>query len=89
MSFANPSQTRTFKIVEKSNFADDDMRWIKELSNVSLVTMEKKFIRVRTESEDSVQEIVDSITKRYCNSSKPKLCALFCVYIHPTPKHKS
>jgi hypothetical protein len=88
MSWINPSQTRTFKIVKDANFADDDMKWIGALSNVSVVTLEKNFIRVRTELEDAVPGIVDSITKRYCNSSNPKLNALFCVYVHPTPKHK-
>ncbi len=89
MSFANPSQTRTFKIVPNGNFADDDMKWIGALSNVSVVTLQKNSVRVRTEFEDAVPGIVDSITKRYCNSSKPKLNPLFCVYVHPTPKRKN
>ena len=80
MSCNNYSQTRTFKIVENSNFADDDLKWIGSLSHVSVVTLQKKSIRVRTELEDAIPEIVDSINKRYCNSSKPKLCPLFCTY---------
>jgi hypothetical protein len=88
MYYNNTFQTRTFKIVENSNFADDDMKWIGALSNVSVVTLQKKSIKVRTELEDAVTGIVDSITKRYCNSSKPKLTPLFCVYVHPPVKHK-
>jgi hypothetical protein len=88
MSDDNYPQTRTFKIVEKGNFAKTDFAWIGSLLNVSVVTRQKKTIRVRTEVEDAVPEIVDSITKRYCNSSKPKLSPLFCVYIQPPSKHK-
>jgi hypothetical protein len=88
MYYNNTFQTRTFKIVENSNFSDVDMKWIKSLSNVSGVTLQKKIMRVRTELEDAVPEIVDSINKRYCNSSKPKLCPLFCVYIQPPSKPK-
>ncbi len=89
MSFANPSQTRTFKIVNDGNFTDDDMKWIGALSNVSVVSLQKKIIRVRTELDDAVPEIVDSITKRYCNSSTPKLTPLFCVFVQPPVKHKN
>jgi hypothetical protein len=74
--------------VQNSNFAEDDMQWIGALSNVSNVTMENKCVKVKTDNEDAVPAIVDSITKRYCNSATPKLNALFCVYVHPTPKHK-
>lgn len=88
MYYNNTFQIRTFKIVENGNFADDDMKWIGALSNVSVVTLQKNSIRVRTELEDAVTGIVDSITKRYCNSSKPKLTPLFCVYVHPPVKHK-
>ena len=88
MYYNNTFQTRTFKIVKDSNFADDDMKWIGALSNVSVVTLQKNSIRVRTEIEDAVSEIVDSITKRYCNSLKPKLTPLFCVFVHPPVKHK-
>jgi hypothetical protein len=77
MYYNNSYQTRTFKIVEKSNFSDDDVKWIGELGNVSVVTMQKKSIRVRTETEDAITEIIDSINKRYCNSAKPKLSPLF------------
>jgi len=63
--------------------------WIGSLLNVSVVTQQKKTIRVRTELEDAVPGIVDSINKRYCNSSKPKLCPLFCVYVHPPVKHRN
>ena len=89
MYYNNTFQTRTFKIVDNSNFAAGDLKWIRSLLNVSAVSIQKKIIRVRTELEDAVPGIVDSITKRYCNSSKPKLNALFCVYIHPPvkPKH--
>jgi hypothetical protein len=77
MYYNNSYQTRTFKIVEKSNFSDDDLKWIGSLINVSVVTLQKKSIRVRTESEDAIKEIVDSVNKRYCNSSTPKLSPLF------------
>jgi hypothetical protein len=87
MSYNDSTQTRTFKIVKDGNFADDDMKWIGALAHVSVVSLQNKTLRVRTEFEDAVSEIVDSITKRYCNSSKPKLNPLFCVYVHPTPKH--
>jgi len=87
MSYNDSTQTRTFKIVKDGNFADDDMKWIGSLSHVSVVSLQNKTLRVRTEFEDAVSGIVDSITKRYCNSSKPKLNPLFCVYVHPTPKH--
>lgn len=87
MSYNDPSQTRTFKIVEKCDFADEDMKWIGALAHVSVVTMHKNFIRVRTEFEDAVPAIVDSINKRYCTSAKPKLNPLFCVYTQPPVKH--
>ena len=88
MYYNNLFQTRTFKIIDSSNFTADDVKWIKSLPNVSVVSLQKKIMRVRTESEDAVPEIVDAITKRYCNSSKPKLSPLFCVYIQPPVKHK-
>ncbi len=88
MSFSNPSQTRTFKIVEGGDFAVNDLKWIKSLPNVSVVSMQGNSIRVRTELEDAVPEIVESITKRYCNSIAPKLNPLFCVYVHPPVKRK-
>jgi hypothetical protein len=78
MYYNHSFQTRTFKIVENSNFADDDLKWIGALGNVSVVTLQKKSIRVRTESEDAIAGIINSINKKYCNSSKPKLCPLFC-----------
>jgi hypothetical protein len=77
MYYNNSYQTRTFKIVEKSNFSDDDVKWIGALGYVSVVTMQKKSIRVRTETEDAIKGIIESINKRYCNSSKPKLSPLF------------
>lgn len=86
MSYNSYSQTRTFKIVEDSNLTDDDLKWIGSLSNVSVVTLQKKSIRVRTEIEDAIPEIVDSINKRYCNSSRPKLCPLFCSYVRTSSK---
>jgi len=88
MSYNNYSDTRTFKIVNNGNFADEDLKWIKALSNVSDVSQQKKTIRVRTEFEDAITEIVDSINKRYCNISEPKLSPLFCVFIKPPLKHK-
>jgi trehalose-6-phosphate synthase len=63
--------------MEKSNFSDDDVKWIGSLVDVSVVTLQKKSIRVRTETEDAIKEIIDSINKKYCNSSKPKLSPLF------------
>jgi hypothetical protein len=81
MYYNHTSQTRTFKIVENSNFADDDIKWIGSLGNVSVVTLQKKSIRVRTESEDAIAGIINSINKKYCNSSKPKLCPLFCTQL--------
>jgi predicted nucleotide-binding protein (sugar kinase/HSP70/actin superfamily) len=79
MGYFDAAQTRTFKIVEKNNFSEDDLKWIRSLINVSLVTLQKKSIRVFTETEDSIKEIINSITKKYCNSSKPKLTPLFSV----------
>src|SRR5271157_2853109 len=87
MYYNDSFQTRTFKIIDNSNFDKDDLKWIKSLPNVSVVSLQKKIMRVRTELDDAVPEIVDSITKRYCNSLKPKLSPLFCVYIQPPVKH--
>ena len=89
MFYNNSFQTRTFKIEANSNFAADDIKWIESLSNVSVVTQQKKIIRVRTESMDAVPGIVNSINMRYCTCSSPKLSPLFCVFIQPPPKHKS
>jgi hypothetical protein len=85
----NSSQTRTFKIVKDSHFANDDLMWIRSLSNVSDVSLQEKTIRVRTELEDAIPKIVDSINRQYCNSLKPKLSPLFCVYVQPPTKHKN
>jgi len=71
------AQTRTFKIVEKGNFCDDDLTWIKSLIHVNVVTLHKKSIRVFTETEDAIAGIITSINKKYCNSAKPKLSPLF------------
>jgi hypothetical protein len=77
MYYNQSTQTRTFKVVEKSNFSDDDLKWIGALLNVTLVTLQKKSIRVRTDTEDAIAGIIDAINKKYCNSSKPKLSPLF------------
>jgi hypothetical protein len=79
MNFINSSQIRSFKIVEKNNFSEDDLKWIKSLINVSLVTLQKKSIRVFIETEDAITGIIKSIDTKYCNTSKPKLSPLFCV----------
>jgi hypothetical protein len=79
MNYANSSQRRTFKIVEENHFSDEDLLWIRSLIHVSLVTVHKKTIRVFIETEDALTGIVNSIDKKYCNSSKPKLSPLFCV----------
>ena len=71
------SQTRTFKIVENSGFSEGDLAWIRSLINVSLVTLQKKTIRVLTNTEDAITGIVDSINKKYCNRAKAKLNPLF------------
>ena len=77
MYYNTPSQTRTFKIVENSGFSEVDLAWIRSLVNVSLVTLQKKSIRVLTNTEDAINKIVDSINKKYCNSAKAKLNPLF------------
>lgn len=77
MYYDNPTQIRTFKIVDKDELSADDVEWIMSLLNVSLVTVQEKTIRVRTEIEDAIGEIVNSINKKYCKSSKPKLSPLF------------
>ena len=77
MHYHNTAQVRTFKIVENTNFGEDDLKWIKSLLNVSFVTLQKKSIRVFTETEDTIAEIITSINKKYCNSAKAKLNPLF------------
>jgi len=89
MFYNNSFQIRTFKVEANSNFSNDDIRWIESLSDVSVVTLQKKSLRVRTESEDAIVGIVDSINTRYCTCSNPKLSPLFCVFVPPPPKHKS
>jgi hypothetical protein len=89
MIYNNSFQVRTFKIEKDSDFADDDIKWIESLSNVSVVTVQNKIMRVRTESEDTVVGIVDSINTRYCTCSNPKLSPLFCILIPAPPKHKN
>jgi hypothetical protein len=71
------SQTRTFKIVENGNFSEADCAWIRSLVDVSLVTVQKKSIRVLTNTEDAINKIIDSINKKYCNSARAKLSPLF------------
>jgi hypothetical protein len=77
MNYTGSSQTRTFKIVEKNNFSNDDVEWIRSLVNVSVVTVQEKTIRVLTETDDAMAGIISSINKKYCLSSKPKLSPLF------------
>jgi hypothetical protein len=79
MGYFDSAQTRTFKVVDKDHFSDDDLKWIKSLTNVVGVTQQKKSIRVSSEKEDAIKEIITSINKKYCNSSKPKLMPLFAV----------
>ena len=54
-----------------------DLAWIRSLVNVSLVTLQKKTIRVLTTTDDWIAKIVDSINKKYCNSAKAKLNPLY------------
>jgi hypothetical protein len=77
MSYFGSSQTRTFKIVEDRGFSEVDLAWIRSQVNVSLVTLQKKTIRVLTTTEDSIAKIVDTINKKYCNNAKAKLSPLF------------
>ena len=77
MYYNNASQTRTFKIVEDGNFSEVDLAWIRALVNVSLVTLQKKSIRVLTNTDDAINNIVDAINKKYCNNAKAKLSPLF------------
>jgi hypothetical protein len=77
MYYNASSQTRTFKIVDNAGFSEVDLAWIRSLVNVSLVTLQKKTIRVLTNTEDSIVKIVDSINKKYCNNAKAKLSPLF------------
>jgi hypothetical protein len=71
------SQTRTYKLVENAGFSEVDLEWIKSLLNVSMVTLQKKSIRVLTNTEDAINEIIYSINIKYCNSAKAKLAPLF------------
>lgn len=77
MYYNNAKQTRTFKIVEKDNFSEDDLEWIRSLINVSVVTVQPKTIRVMTQTDDAIVGIINSINRKYCKSSKPKLSPLF------------
>jgi hypothetical protein len=77
MYYNNSSQTRTFKIVEENHFSNDDVTWIRSLKDVSLITVQKKSIRVLTETDEAIKGIIDAINRRFCNSSKPKLHPLF------------
>lgn len=63
--------------MENGNFSEVDLAWIRSLVNVSLVTLQKKSIRVLTNTEDAIAKIVDSINKKYCNNAKAKLSPLF------------
>jgi hypothetical protein len=77
MHYNSSSQTRTYKLVENAGFSEVDLEWIKSLLNVSMVTLQKKSIRVLTNTSDSINEIINSINKKYCNSAKAKLAPLF------------
>jgi hypothetical protein len=88
VSYNNYSDTRTFKVLKNGNFADEDLKWIKSLSNVSVVSQQKSTIRVQSHLEDAILEIVASINSRYCDCSNPKLSPLFSVHIQPPLKHK-
>lgn len=77
MHYNSSSQTRTYKIVENAGFSEVDLEWISLLLNVSLVTLQKKSIRVLTITEDAINGVIDSINKKYCNSAKAKLHPLF------------
>jgi hypothetical protein len=77
MHYNSSSQTRTYKLVENAGFSEVDLEWIKSLLNVSMVTLQKKSIRVLTNTSDSINEIIYSINKKYCNSAKAKLAPLF------------
>jgi trehalose-6-phosphate synthase len=79
MGYFDTAQARTFKIEDKNEFSDDDVKWIKSIVNVSVVTKQKKSIRVFTETEDAIPGIITSINKKYCNMSHPKLTPLFSV----------
>jgi len=71
------SQTRTFKIVDRNGFSEDDLAWIRSLVHVSLVTVQAKTIRVMTQTEDAITEIITAINSRYCKSAHPQLSPLF------------
>jgi hypothetical protein len=77
MGYFDSAQTRTFKTEAKNKLSEDDFTWIRSLINVTVVTSQKKSIRVFTETEDAMAGIISSINKKYCNSSKPKLTPLF------------
>ena len=77
MGYFDAAQTRTFKTETKNKLSEDDFAWIRSLINVTVVTSQKKSIRVFTETEDAMVGITNSINKKYCNSSKPKLTPLF------------
>jgi hypothetical protein len=77
MNYTGAIQTRTFKVVEKNSFSEDDVEWIRSLVNVSFVTVQEKTIRVLTETDDAIAGIISSINTRYCKSAKPKLSPLF------------
>jgi hypothetical protein len=77
MGYFDSAQTRTFKTETKNKLSEDDFTWIRSLINVTVVTSQKKSIRVFTETEDAMAGIISSINKKYCNSSKPKLTPLF------------
>jgi uncharacterized protein (UPF0179 family) len=77
MNYTGALQTRTFKLVEKNRLSDDDLQWIRSLGHVSVVTVQRKTIRVLTETDDAIAGIITSINTRYCNSSNPKLSPLF------------
>ena len=77
MYYNNSAQTRTFKILEEDKFSAEDVTWIRSIENVCSVAQQKKIIRVLTEKEDAIGEIINAINRKYCNCLKPKLSPLF------------
>lgn len=77
MYYNKAPQTRTFKIMEENCFCETDVKWIRSLKNVSLVTVQKKSIRVSTELDGAIKAVIEAINTKFCNSSNPKLNPLF------------
>jgi hypothetical protein len=77
MNYNNPTQVRTYKIVEENKLTEEDFNWLKSLNNVTSIEVHKKSLTVLTKIVDSIAEIISSINRKFCNSSKPKLKPLF------------